>query len=237
MLTFTTYGQGSATIQCDSCQIIPRKVINLGIIEWRVVYQNLSKIGVIGSSIIDPDTVSFSLNSLELLYGARVDSSSQGTIQFNFYLNMDDTLPKIAIGNCASPDKFLIKKGGIDTIVRHNYLDSSFNNWSKFLIDRKSYLIHVTSYSYCWNYIGKKINQTGEKGVLYIENVAHTVSPLDTERYLLPTQGYEGYVAFELALEFGNYDFPVPKTNQMGLTSQFIDFAAPCPKNCYGIEK
>lgn len=232
MLTFTTYGQ-SDTPSCDSCCITPRKVTNIGIIEWRAVYQKLSELGVIGSSVINPDTVSFSLNSLESLYGQRVDSSSKGIIVFRYYLDSTDTLPKIAIGNGLDTSEYLIKKGGNSTIVKSSYLESSFKNWRQFLSDRSSYLIKVTSYNYCWGIIGKGIQET-PNGRLYIENLAHTVSPLDTVRYLILNNGNEGYMAFEIALKFGSYVFPVPKTNQMGIASKFIDFAAPCPKNCYG---
>jgi hypothetical protein len=242
MLTHTAYGQ--ITDSCDTCPFPSRDVTNLGIDMWRAMYQELGRLGEINNSYT-PDTVSFSRKFLDSLYynntPGTINSSTKGTVMFRYYMVEDNDngngKPKlnIAIGSCADTSRYLIKIDGREEIVKLNEyqpLMDGFNLWEAILTVEGTPLIYVTSYNYCWSNIGIGFSRPHSDHRLYIENVAHTVSPLDTNYQLPEHSSYEGYVAFDIALAFKRSVITNP-TGEVGSTSQFVDFAAPCPKACY----
>jgi hypothetical protein len=147
--------------------------------------------------------------------------------------------PQIAIGNWGDTNQYLINKKGKDTIVNlSSYpLETFFTGWETFVRGKQNPFLYIKEYIYSWKDIDTILIN---KETLSIENIAHTVSPVDSlYEFPIHSAGYEGYIAFDILLT--GIGSTISDDNSMNPliysknspTSRFIDFAVPCPKNCY----
>lgn len=220
LLIFVSYSNIYSQEGLSGCLLPSREVANIAVKFWQNNYAQLRADSIIGQNR-NFDRVQFSHSDLKSFREGHGDSLYNRIAVFKYYYD-NDLVPKIAIGNMGDTTAYLLDNNvvvTIDSTEEFRELQRKFRNWETFF-EKNEDFVYVKEYYYCWFLILNEIPKTGE---LDIENIAHTISALDS-RYDYPRDVIlEGHVVFDLII--GGYSVHEKES--------FIDFAVPCPKNCF----
>lgn len=211
----------SAQVECRRS----KPILQIAVKIWQSSYSKLRE-----ESLIDQDTtfdiIQFTREQLQAL---KDQSPESEMLVFRYYKNDGQNLPRISIRNSKNPNTYLLDDA---TFVDSAHLHDGFQNWRSFLLNDSSPFLYVQEYHICTSIIDSILSRS-ESSTLAVQNVAKVISPAN-DRYEHRDSSYVGYISFDLLFTTSE-DIILPQNKDFArsTTSNYYNFASPCPKLCH----